>query len=118
MRNSKSKTIIKIKTWKCPNCGYYQDFEPTDELMLKHFGRSGALCPSCGKTNLIRETNPDKKITISIMGEEEIDTLEVESGKRDTEGRLTMRKLTPAEKTAKIKEIRETIDKFGALEDK
>ena len=80
------KTIIKIKTWGCSNCGYHQDFEPTQENLNKHFpeGVKVDCCPACflGKCPdrikkempLLKETNPDKKITMTVMGEEDIET--------------------------------------------
>ena len=108
------KTIIKIKTWSCPECFYHQDFEPTDELMLKHFGRSGDLCPSCGKAKLVKEINPDKKIVMTIMGEEDIET--------EITGKEKEKSMSKVEKTAyrnkRKKDIQEAIAKATLLEDK
>lgn len=91
-----SKTIIQIKTYSCQVCGYAQDFEPTAENMVKHFPELRGManeCPACalGQTDLkdaegnkikakrnqslIKETDPKKKTTITIIGEEEIDTM-------------------------------------------
>lgn len=111
-------TTIKIKCWVCPECNYHQDFEPTDELMLKHFQREGANCPSCGKVELIRETREDHKTTINIMNESEVDALEVESGENDGNGEPILRNLTSEEKTEKRKKIKDALKKFRALEDK
>ena len=108
------KTIVKIKTWVCPNCGYKQDFEPTDDLMLKHFGRIGALCSSCGKSDLIKEINPDKKIALTVMGEEDIETEIIEKEKEE--------KMAEVEKTQyrdkRKQDIEEAIKKAKELEDK
>ena len=156
------KTIIKIKTWTCPSCGYHQDFDPDNaELMAKHFPRVFALyeiegepvetgtfdkdgkpimktpisyrkevgfCPACflgqcpdrkrKKTKMVKETDSAKKTTHTIMGEEEVETLEVNTGELDTEGKPIKRKLTKEEKDAKKVEIREAIVRSRALEDK
>jgi len=37
---------INVKSWAC-DCGYYQDFEPTAELMGLHGLGSDDTCPSC-----------------------------------------------------------------------
>ena len=37
--------------WRCKDCGYVQDFEPTEVLMLKHFNVTDTGCPSCHKCN-------------------------------------------------------------------
>ena len=36
----------------CPNCKYVQDFEPTEESMIIHFGTPDTKCPSCHKVEL------------------------------------------------------------------
>lgn len=123
------RTIIKIPTWRCPECDYSQDFEPTQELMNIHFG--GIMenhCPACfmGKNNtkerkiclMSKETNNDKKTTITIMGEDELETMEIETNEKDTEGKVKKRKLTNKEKEEKILKIRSDIEKFKLLEDK
>ncbi len=79
------KTIIKIKTWSCA-CGYSQDFEPTQENQNKHFNSDVSFrisdlkansCPSCALKGvagtLALERDPNKKMVISIIGEEEIE---------------------------------------------
>ena len=35
------------KEWRCKDCGYVQDFEPTPESMMKHFKTQDTGCPSC-----------------------------------------------------------------------
>ena len=40
-----------MKTWRCKDCGYVQDFEQTKENSLKHFGIDSEDCPSCFKKN-------------------------------------------------------------------
>lgn len=37
----------KPKKYKCNNCLYTQDFEPTKEAMMKIFKRESDICPSC-----------------------------------------------------------------------
>ncbi len=80
----------KIKTWKCPDCGYKQDFEPTAELMAIHFPRLPAdKCPACfqGKTkmkekksiNLIEAGEKDK-VQINILENADIDIMKDEKG--------------------------------------
>lgn len=66
------KTIIKIKTWSC-QCGYHQDFEPIKELMLKYHQTSSLKCPSCKKGKLVVEIDPNKKVTLTVTGEEDIE---------------------------------------------
>ena len=156
------KTIIKIKTWTCPHCGYHQDFDPDNsELMKLHFPRVFVLhefrgepvetgtfdeggepimdipityekevgfCPACflGQNpekerkgvKMVKETDNKKKTTLTVMGEEEVETLEIETGEFDTEGKPKKRKLTKDEKDAKKVEIREAIVRARALEDK
>jgi len=48
---------FKIKTWLC-DCGYKQNFEPTDENMELHFGSGfeNKLCPSCKVGKLKKAT--------------------------------------------------------------
>jgi hypothetical protein len=112
------QTIIKIKTWFCPQCGYYQDFEPTKELMLKHFGKEDDFCPSCKGAKLIRQADPEKKVTITIMGEEDIEKEieEAKSGKRKDIDVSTVAKEN-AYRAKRKKDIQEAIARFRLLED-
>jgi len=80
------KTIFKIKTYSCNKCGHSQDF------------KSISLCPSCKLGNLIKETNPNKKFTVIIMGEEDI---------KDDEDKIERKK-----------DIKQEIQKMKLLEDK
>lgn len=114
------KTIIKLPTWTCV-CKYHQDFEPTQELMDLHFNSDikfphsnlvANQCPSCLVGSLEKETNPDKKVTITIMGEDELDTHKI-TDKVTKEKRL-LDKLEKEEMKAKIQA---DILKFKALED-
>ena len=123
------KTIITIKTWVCPHCGYSQDFEPTQENMNKHFNLDwqfplndvkSSECPSCGlkgsrNKQMILETRPEKKTIVTIMGEEEVDLLEIKDGK-DELGKDKTRKLNIVEKEAMKQKIREEIVKYRVLE--
>lgn len=79
------KTIIKIRSWRCPSCDYSQDFDPADAAaMALHFPRVAAgTCPACamgknpscvrGKSVMRKETNPAKKVTIIVKGVEDIE---------------------------------------------
>jgi len=80
-------TIYHVRTWACGGCGYKQDFEPTKALMDLHFNNSQTFrlmdvceneCPCCALENIRgnqmgKETDPLRKITITVMGEEVID---------------------------------------------
>jgi len=80
-------TIIEIRTWSCPECGYSQDFEPTQALMDLHFNNSPTFrlvncqeneCPCCALENMRgkqmgKETDPSKKMRMTVMGEEDIE---------------------------------------------
>lgn len=79
------KTIIKIRTWSC-GCGYKQDCEPTQENQDLHFNSDREFrvndlraneCPSCKLKGITRglhkETDPEKKITHTVMGEEDLE---------------------------------------------
>jgi len=90
-------TIIEIRTWSCPECGYTQDFEPTHELMDLHFNNSPTCqlvncqeneCPSCALRGarlvpMRKETDPSKKMRMTVMGEEDIE-LEIEERTEET----------------------------------
>jgi uncharacterized Zn finger protein (UPF0148 family) len=114
------KTIIKIKTWSCPNCNYHQDFEPTNELMLKHFKYSKNVCPSCGKEALVKETDDNKKVKLTIIGDEDIEN-EIK-GKDDEKEKENKAKMTNNEKeafrTQRRKDITDAISKARLLENK
>ena len=126
------KTIIKIKTWKCPECDYHQDFKPTQKLLNLHFpeGVEEDCCPACylrrnpkrirEKVKMEKETNPNKKITITIMGEEDIET-EIEEMEKD-DGEKKGKKMTEAEKTVyrnkRKKDIVDAIKEAKKYEDK
>lgn len=158
------RTIIKIKTWSCPHCGYRQDFDPENaELVKLHFPKlvmieevkgvdaetgtfnekgepimkesvtyvkkiGVGLCPACflGENpekvrqvmKLVKEIDPTKKIKMEVMGEEEVETLELATGELDTKGGRVMRRLTIEEKQTKKKEIQDAIKRVKLLEDK
>ena len=112
------KTILKIKTWVCHNCEYHQDCEPTKEEMTRLFGQEDDTCPSCKVGKLERETREEKKCTVTIMGEEEVEEMEVEdkNGVKDAEGKLPKRKLVKAEKDEMKAKIQGDIVKFREME--
>lgn len=123
------KTIIKIHTWTCLSCGCHQDFDPDNvELMKLHFPNvEVGQCPACflgqcpdrkrKKTKMVKETDPQKKTTLTVMGEEEVDTLEIQSGEMDEGGNPIMRRLNVQEKAEKVKEIKEAVKCARNLED-
>jgi len=130
------KTLIKIKTWKCSECDYYQDFEPTTENMDKNFNdpnqrlRKDILvvaneCPSCvtkgiRNTTLAKESNPNKKITLTIMGEEDIEPEIIKDDEEKTkEGKPKMTNpQKEAYRTKRKADIVSAISEARKLEDK
>ena len=107
------KTIIKIRTWACPLCSYHQDFEPTLEKMKEVHGVANSECPACKKADLQEEQDAAKKTTITVIGEEEVDDLEI--GEKDQDGNVTRRKLNHDEKEAQKQKIRDKIAYFQSL---
>lgn len=115
-------TKILIKTWRCPDCDYTQDFDPNDEeLMALHFpGYPVGCCPACHsgqtekrvkqKVKMVKEARPEKKTTITVKGEDEVDA-EVDADEKID------KKDKQAEKNRRKQEIREAIAKFRLLED-
>lgn len=81
------KTTIIIKTWSCVDCGYKQDFEPTEEKMKEIFNDDKRFlvsdvadyeCPNCALSGirgkqLSLETDTSRKIRINVMGKEELE---------------------------------------------
>ena len=73
------QTIIKIKTWHCPACGYQQDYDGSDEDLhgLHHPGVKTNACPNCalqGKdVSLERQNDEDKLFQVTVRGEEELE---------------------------------------------
>ncbi len=125
------KTILKIKTWSCA-CGYAQDFDPTQENQDLHFNNDSQFrlsnlkaneCPSCGlkglKGAMTKETNPDKKTTVTIMGEEDIeDEILKDDEEKTKQGKVKMTGQEKADYRAKRKQdIKDAIIKFKLLED-
>lgn len=75
----------QLPTWRC-QCGYSQDFEPTQENIDTHFNNptnfplndlSAGNCPSCalkGRVGALRKENdPTKKIVASVLEDADID---------------------------------------------
>lgn len=118
------KTIIFIKTWRCDKCNSSVDFEPTETnyIQQQYGGTGDGECPnkkSRGCNGLmIKVSDPFMKSKLTIMGEEELETLEIETDELDVDGKNKKRKLTPVEKEEKRLKIRADIEKFRALEDK
>src|SRR3990167_4470720 len=75
-----------IKTWRCPDCDYAQDFEPTEENMRIHFNGWGVReneCPACvsGRNpqrvvlrgpRMSKETRPEKKSKMTVLEESDV----------------------------------------------
>lgn len=117
------KTIVKIRTWRCPVCDYAQDFEPTQENVDRFMNHDpkyalsnlkGASCPSCalkGNQCLMDEVSDStKKITITIAGEEDledINTLDEATGEK--------RKLSVQEKDVLKDKIRKDIEHYTKI---
>ena len=124
------KTIIKIKTWSCA-CGYKQDMPPTQENQNLHFNNDRQFplsnlkaneCPSCGlkglKGVMQKETDPLKKTTVTIMGEEDIESEILRDDEEKTkQGKV---KMSVSEKetyrTKRKQDIQDAINKFKLLE--
>lgn len=121
------KKIFKIPTWTCSQCGYQQDFDPDDaEKRQKHFPEIPNLlpsqCPSCLVANaMVKETNSDKKMKVTVDGEEDVENYETEE--RDVNGAVVfdekghpkMRKLNSSEKNERKEKIRADIAKFEQI---
>lgn len=120
------KTIIQIPSWECPNLNcptflkvgdkYNQDFEPTPELMKLNHGYREPLCPSCKQVELVKTID---RTTIEILGEEEVDLIQIPDKTLPLDDNLEYRKrlLTFQEKTAMRAKINADIAKFRALEE-
>ena len=104
-----------------------EDGKPIMEIPITYTKEVG-FCPACflgqcpdkkrKKTKMVKETDPKKKTTLTVMGEDEVEALEIETGELDTEGKPINRKLTKDEKDAKKVEIQEAIVRARELEDK
>lgn len=111
------ETVIKIKTWKCPVCDYHQDFE---EQFCRACLGGNCRCGQKGSPHevlLIKETDPIKKTTITIMDEADVDTHKISTGKVLPDGKPEMRDLTFQEKQEFKKKIKDDIVKYKKLED-
>ncbi len=76
-------TTIKLKTWYCPACPYHQDYDAADNDLhaLHHPDVPATLCPACfygrnpervqRESDLLVQDDPDKQVSINIIGEEE-----------------------------------------------
>lgn len=110
-------TEIKIKTWVCEACDYHQD---TESILCRACAIGKCRCPLAGEPhqNLMKkESNPDKKTTITIMDEIDVDTHKISTGKFGSDGKPLMRDLTPEEKKQYKQKIKDDIKKFKIIED-
>ena len=127
------KTIIKIRTWRCSKCDYAQDFEPTQENMDVHFNNDRTFrisnlnendCPSCAlkevKGVMKKEIDPEKKIEMTVMGEEDIEDEIVEKDeKAEEEGKSKMTNTQKdAHRAKRRNDIVDAIKKAKEYEDK
>lgn len=119
-----------IKTWTCDDCGYTQDFEPTKELMEKHFNKSARFklgdikegeCPSCAlkgarDKKVTKETKQEKKMKFRHFEQVDIDNLRSELESEEPQDVVVgeeYRVETDEEKTARVKqEVRERKNKL------
>src|SRR3990167_7138291 len=58
-----SKTVIRIRTFMCPNCRFHRAVNnmPKDSLCPVH------------KVALIETSDPDDQVTVTVSGEDEVD---------------------------------------------
>lgn len=103
------KTIINKNTWKCEGCGHQRDTELE-------------VCPYC-RTPLTLETDENKKVTITIMGEEDIET-EIEKikerklkGEKNNDPDLSTKKKEDDHREKRKKDIIEAITEAKKHED-
>jgi ribosomal 50S subunit-recycling heat shock protein len=127
------QTVIKIETWTCKTCTYKQDFEPTQEAMDLHFNRTSKFrlnnvkaneCPCCllkgENSKMAKEVTDKGKITVRIMGEEDIEQEIIDLNKQEKEktgeDMTTLEKENHREK--RKLDIQEAITKARLVEDK
>lgn len=81
------RTEIKIRTWRCPSCEHAYDFDPFDRqyksLLSGHGGTPLGYCWACwvganptgikDKVLMVKVTDQEKKTTMTVMGEEDIE---------------------------------------------
>lgn len=96
------KTVINIKTYMCPSCRFHRAVDNLPE---------DGLCP-VHKLTLQKTTNPEDKITVTVMDVADLPTHQTEVSKD------VKRNLTPAEQVEWTAKINADITKFKALEDK
>lgn len=108
------RTEIKIKTWGCSDCDYLQDFEMTQENVDRHFSIDPTFvnkgvrvqageCPGCALKgerahSLLPMTRTEKQMTLTVIGEEDID-LEIEER---TEATYRSRRLAEATRSVEL----------------
>ena len=134
-------TVIRIKTWVCPSCDYHQDYEPTKANHAIHFPElrlDDGLCPACasGKNpsrikaavEMVRETRPERKTTVTILDEVAVDSLivrgeslttqaEADAADAQLEKKPARRNLATDEKNQLKARIRADVARFRAMED-
>ena len=92
--------LVEIDTWECPECGYKQDFDPSNPvLMAKHFpGIAVGMCPACymGKSKTTKKEkirravpmgqilNAADKSKVEVATDAEIDDVEELSDEHKT----------------------------------
>ncbi len=119
-------TTIKLKTWYCPACPYHQDYDPADEeLHAVHYPDVPATrCPACfygrnpervqRESDLLVQDDPDKQVSINIIGEEEIAQMEVPTEERDENEKVIMRPLNDDEKVEERRKMQEALNACNA----
>ena len=111
------KTTIKIKTFMCPtglgNPNASCRFHRASDNMTPD-----GKCPTC-KLDLVKSTNPLDKITMTVMGEEDIEQ-EIEQAKKGERKDIDVSTLAKenVHREKRKQNIKEAIEKARLLEDK
>ena len=102
----------------CVGCGYKQDFLPSQENMDKFLNLNSGqpvidavqnTCPSCKSNPLVE--NLQDKMTVTIMGENELETMEKEDPQTKEK-----RPLTKSEKDELKAKIQSDILKYQSMQ--
>ncbi len=114
-----------IKTWRCKECGYAQDFEPTAENLAIHFkglGLEDDQCPACtlgqnpthiksNDSKMARVTDPKMKSVMNCC--EESDVIAKRAELENAPPAKTMVKEVVVEETQEQREERIEMDMGG-----
>lgn len=116
------KTVFLLPTWHCENSIYEQDFEPTSENMAKHFGEGypAYVCPDGIGGKMFKETDPAKKIKVTVKGPSYIENEIIEEEyNRKKAGEPKMSEFEKQQYRARrLQDIKREIERMRMLEDK